>query len=79
MASFNDNGGSNSLDMIPGSVTLGGTFRAFSNTSFYLLRQRIEEVRAVNTILINCYGQVVFLNCEVLTGIAGDRATVQSL
>lgn len=41
MASFN--GGYN-LDVIPESVTLGGTFRAFSNTSFYQLRRRIEEV-----------------------------------
>lgn len=31
-------------DMIPESVILGGTFRAFSNDSFYQLRQRIEEV-----------------------------------
>ncbi|KAJ9673600.1 hypothetical protein PVL29_023266 [Vitis rotundifolia] len=36
--------GGNSLDMIADTVVLGGTFRAFSNTSFYQLLQRIEEV-----------------------------------
>lgn len=41
MASFN--GGYN-LDMIPESASLGGTFRAFSNASFYQVRHRIEEV-----------------------------------
>ena len=37
------NGGSN-LDVIPDTVVIGGTFRAFSNSSFYQLLQRIEEV-----------------------------------
>ncbi len=41
VTSFN---GGNNLDMIPDTVVLGGTFRAFSNTSFYQLLQRIEEV-----------------------------------
>lgn len=40
------NGGSDDLDLIPESVAIGGTFRAFSNTSFYRLRKRIEEVIA---------------------------------
>jgi len=31
--------------MIPDTVVLGGTFRAFSNTSFYQLLERIEQVR----------------------------------
>lgn len=42
MTSFN---GGNNLDMIPDSVVLLGTFRAFSNTSFYQLLERIEQVR----------------------------------
>lgn len=42
MTAFN---GGDKLDMIPNSVVLGGTLRAFSNTSFYRLLQRIEEVR----------------------------------
>ena len=41
VTSFN---GGNSLDMIPDTVVLGGTFRAFSNTSFYQLLERIEQV-----------------------------------
>lgn len=36
--------GGNNLDMIPDTVVLSGTFRAFSNTSFYQLLRRIEEV-----------------------------------
>lgn len=42
VTSFN---GGNHLDMIPETVVIGGTFRAFSNASFYNLLQRIEEVR----------------------------------
>lgn len=41
VASFNSG---DNLDLIPDSATLGGTFRAFSNTSFYQLRRRIEQV-----------------------------------
>lgn len=41
VTSFN---GGNSHDMIPDSVVIGGTFRAFSNTSFYQLLERIEQV-----------------------------------
>ncbi|MED6150806.1 IAA-amino acid hydrolase ILR1-like 6, variant 2 [Stylosanthes scabra] len=41
VTSFN---GGNNLDMIPDTVVLGGTFRAFSNTSFYQLLERIEQV-----------------------------------
>lgn len=37
------NGGTD-LDTIPDSVVIGGTFRAFSNSSFYRLLRRIEEV-----------------------------------
>lgn len=36
--------GGDNLDVIPESVVLQGTFRAFSNTSFYQLLRRIEEV-----------------------------------
>lgn len=41
VTSFN---GGNSHDMIADSVVIGGTFRAFSNTSFYQLLERIEQV-----------------------------------
>lgn len=50
VASFN---GGNNLDMIPDTVVLGGTFRAFSNTSFYQLLQRIKEVCHVTNTRIN--------------------------
>ncbi|CAK9178200.1 unnamed protein product [Ilex paraguariensis] len=42
VTSFN---GGDDLDIIPDNVVLGGTFRAFSNTSFYHILQRIEENR----------------------------------
>lgn len=51
VASFN---GGNNLDMIPDTVVLGGTFRAFSNTSFYQLLQRIKEVCHVTSTRIYC-------------------------
>ncbi|MQL91142.1 hypothetical protein Taro_023740 [Colocasia esculenta] len=57
VASFN--GGSN-LDQIPDFVTLGGTFRAFSNTSFYQLRQRIEEVIVEQAKVYRCTASVDF-------------------
>lgn len=41
VASFNSG---DNLDLIPDSATIGGTFRAFSNISFYQLRHRIEQV-----------------------------------
>ena len=34
----------NKFNVIPDSVTIGGTFRAFSKQSFMQLRHRIEEV-----------------------------------
>lgn len=36
--------GGDDLNVMPDSVVLKGTLRAFSNTSFYQLIQRIEEV-----------------------------------
>lgn len=41
--------GGHSLDVVPDTVVLGGTFRAFSNSSFYYLKKRIQEVRTVTT------------------------------
>ena len=41
MAKFQGGG---AFNVIPDSVTIGGTFRAFSKESFAQLRQRIEEV-----------------------------------
>ncbi|KAF8404078.1 hypothetical protein HHK36_008955 [Tetracentron sinense] len=61
VASFN--GGGN-LDMIPETVVLGGTFRAFSNTSFYQLRQRIEEVIVEQVSVYRCSATVEFFEKE---------------
>lgn len=36
--------GGGAFNVIPDSVTIGGTFRAFSKESFLQLKQRIEEV-----------------------------------
>lgn len=36
--------GGGAFNVIPDSVTIGGTFRAFSKESITQLRQRIEEV-----------------------------------
>ncbi|PKA49992.1 IAA-amino acid hydrolase ILR1-like 6 [Apostasia shenzhenica] len=57
------NGGSN-LDSVPESVTLGGTFRAFSNTSFYKLRQRIKEVIITQASVYRCTASVHFFENE---------------
>ena len=37
--------GGGAFNVIPDSVTIGGTFRALLKSSFVRLRQRIEEVR----------------------------------
>jgi jasmonoyl-L-amino acid hydrolase len=39
--------GGGAFNVIPDSVTIGGTFRAFLKESFNQLKQRIEEVRAL--------------------------------
>ena len=40
--------GGGAFNVIPDSVTIGGTFRAFSKESFIQLKQRIEEVIVLN-------------------------------
>ncbi|OVA18982.1 Peptidase M20 [Macleaya cordata] len=61
VASFN---GGDNLDVIPESVVLGGTFRAFSNTSFYQLRRRIEEVIVEQARVYKCSAQADFFEGE---------------
>ncbi|KAI3977633.1 hypothetical protein MKX01_004166 [Papaver californicum] len=61
VASFN---GGDNLDVIPESAVLGGTFRAFSNTSFYRLRQRIEEVIVKQERVYKCLAEVDFFEGE---------------
>ncbi|XP_027904680.1 IAA-amino acid hydrolase ILR1-like 6 [Vigna unguiculata] len=57
------NGGDN-LDMIPDTVVLGGTFRAFSNTSFYQLLERIEQVIVEQASVYRCWAEVDFFEKE---------------
>ncbi|XXG60838.1 hypothetical protein AAC387_Pa04g2651 [Persea americana] len=61
VASFN---GGDNLDLIPKSVVLGGTFRAFSNASFYQVRQRIEEVIVEQASVYRCTATVDFFENE---------------
>ncbi|KAJ8773383.1 hypothetical protein K2173_028560 [Erythroxylum novogranatense] len=56
--------GGNNLDMIPNTVVLGGTFRAFSNTSIYQLRRRIEEVIVEQTNVFRCSAKIDFFEKE---------------
>ena len=39
--------GGGAFNVIPDSVTIGGTFRAFSPESLMQLKQRIEEVKSL--------------------------------
>ncbi|XP_024163481.1 IAA-amino acid hydrolase ILR1-like 6 isoform X2 [Rosa chinensis] len=52
--------GGDKLDMIPNGVVIGGTLRAFSNTSFYHLLQRIEEVIVEQASVYRCSATVDF-------------------
>ncbi|KAB1221075.1 IAA-amino acid hydrolase ILR1-like 6 [Morella rubra] len=61
VTSFN---GGNNLDMIPDTVVLGGTFRAFSNASFYQLLQRIAEVIVDQAYVYRCSAVVDFFEKE---------------
>lgn len=57
------NGGSD-LVVIPDTVVIGGTFRAFSNTSFHRLLQRIEEVIVKQARVYRCSAAVDFFEKE---------------
>ncbi|KAH9287974.1 hypothetical protein KI387_032091 [Taxus chinensis] len=61
VAAFNGGG---ALNVIPDSVTIGGTFRAFSNDSIYKLRQRIEEVILGQAAVHRCTAVVDFFEKE---------------
>nr|DAD24649.1 TPA_asm: hypothetical protein HUJ06_026113 [Nelumbo nucifera] len=61
VASFN---GGDNLDQIPQSVTIAGTFRAFSNASFYGLLKRVEEVIVEQASVYRCSATVDFFKKE---------------
>ncbi|KAJ8755832.1 hypothetical protein K2173_024377 [Erythroxylum novogranatense] len=52
--------GGGAFNVIPDSVTIGGTFRAFSKESFHQLRQRIEEVITGQAAVQRCKAIVKF-------------------
>ncbi|XP_037491891.1 IAA-amino acid hydrolase ILR1-like 6 [Jatropha curcas] len=56
--------GGNNLNMIPDTVVFGGTFRAFSNSSFYLLLRRIREVVVEQASVFRCSATVDFFEQE---------------
>ncbi|CAI8611596.1 unnamed protein product [Vicia faba] len=53
--------GGSAFNVIPDYVTIGGTFRAFSNQSFNQLRQRIEQVIIGQAAVHRCNATVDFL------------------
>eukprot|EP00262_Sarcandra_glabra_P015886 TRINITY_DN5003_c3_g2_i2.p1 TRINITY_DN5003_c3_g2~~TRINITY_DN5003_c3_g2_i2.p1 ORF type:complete len:448 (+),score=80.56 TRINITY_DN5003_c3_g2_i2:111-1454(+) len=53
--------GGGAFNVIPDSVTIGGTFRAFSKESFSQLTQRIEEVIVGQAAVQRCSASVSFL------------------
>ncbi|XP_050220172.1 IAA-amino acid hydrolase ILR1-like 4 [Mercurialis annua] len=52
--------GGGAFNVIPDTVTIGGTFRAFSKDSFIQLKQRIEEVIVKQASVQRCNASVVF-------------------
>ncbi|XWS69974.1 hypothetical protein CRYUN_Cryun03dG0009500 [Craigia yunnanensis] len=52
--------GGGAFNVIPDSVTIGGTFRAFSKECFFQLRQRIEEVITKQASVQRCNATVIF-------------------
>ncbi|KAF2607758.1 hypothetical protein F2Q68_00043033 [Brassica cretica] len=52
--------GGHSLDAMPDTVVLGGTFRAFSNSSFYYLMKRIREVLVEQVGVFGCKATLNF-------------------
>ncbi|KAJ0986526.1 hypothetical protein J5N97_004882 [Dioscorea zingiberensis] len=53
--------GGSAFNVIPDSVSIGGTFRAFSKESFLQLKQRIEEVIVAQASVQRCNATVDFL------------------
>ncbi|KAK8581792.1 hypothetical protein V6N13_144794 [Hibiscus sabdariffa] len=52
--------GGGAFNVIPDSVTIGGTFRAFSKESFVQLKHRIEEVITKQASVQRCSAKVTF-------------------
>ncbi|XP_058743579.1 IAA-amino acid hydrolase ILR1-like 4 [Vicia villosa] len=56
--------GGSAFNVIPDYVTIGGTYRAFSNQSFIHLRQRIEQIIVGQAAVHRCNATVDFLDEE---------------
>ncbi|XP_058759193.1 IAA-amino acid hydrolase ILR1-like 4 [Vicia villosa] len=56
--------GGAALNVIPDSVTIGGTFRVFSKKSFMQMRHRIEQVIIAQAAVYRCNATVSFLEEE---------------
>ncbi|XP_031488153.1 IAA-amino acid hydrolase ILR1-like 1 [Nymphaea colorata] len=56
--------GGGAFNVIPDSVTIGGTFRAFSKESFSQLKQRIQEVIVGQSSVQRCSATVNFIEKE---------------
>ncbi|KAF3784262.1 IAA-amino acid hydrolase ILR1-like 1 [Nymphaea thermarum] len=56
--------GGGAFNVIPDSVTIGGTFRAFSKESFSQLKQRIQEVIVGQSSVQRCSASVNFIEKE---------------
>lgn len=54
--------GGEAFNVIPDSVTIGGTFRAFSKESLLQLKQRIEKVLSRFCIYIHTVLRAVFVS-----------------
>ncbi len=55
--------GGTALNIIPDSATIAGTFRAFSKESFFSLRERIEEVIHLPSLLFTGHSHVDMISC----------------
>ncbi|ERN15386.1 IAA-amino acid hydrolase ILR1-like 1 isoform X2 [Amborella trichopoda] len=56
--------GGGAFNVIPDSVTIGGTFRAFANNTFYQLKQRIQEVIVSQAAVQRCSASVNFFESD---------------
>lgn len=52
--------GGNALNVIPDSVTIGGSFRAFSKEDFFRIKQRINEIIVRQAAVHRCNATVDF-------------------
>lgn len=66
--------GGNAFNVIPDSVTIGGTFRAFSKNNLVQLKQRIEEVIVRQAAVQRCNATVDFSDKSFYPPTVNDEA-----